>query len=416
MAQAPGGSAVVRVRAWQLWTGPPRMVAWVLATVGLAAGLVVVGAATTPFPRPRDVATWLVMLGCATVSVEAVRRIGQPAGVSKDLLSVWTLPVAFLLPPVYALLIPIPLVALRQLRLGPSLLYRRVFSAAAIGLADWLVSTVFHRVLHAAGGASALDGHGSREVVAALAVGCAVLGCVANVVLIGVAVQLAAPGTGWRELVFDREQRTLDAGEICLGVAVTACWLVTPAVALAMVLPVVLIQRTLSLSQLQAAARTDAKTGLLNAKAWQGEAEREIVRARREGQPLAVLIADIDRFKEVNDRHGHLAGDVALLAAVGALTGGLRTYDQLGRFGGEEFTALLPRTGTAEARRIAERLRRAVVASPILLGDEEVRISVSIGIAVLGAHGDDLTDLLTAADHALYQAKSAGRNRVALAV
>ncbi len=416
MAQAPGRPPAARVRAWQLWAGPPRMVAWVLGTVALAAGLVVAGMLTTPFPRLRDLATWLVMVACATVSIEAVRRIGQPAGVSKDLLSVWTLPVAFLLPPVYALLMPVPLVALRQLRLSPSLLYRRVFSAAAIGLANWLVSTVFHRVVHTSGGASVLDGHLSRAAVAALAVGCAVLGCVANVVLIGVAVQLAAPGTGWRELVLDREQRILDAGEICLGVAVTACWLVTPAVALAMILPVVLIQRTLSLTQLQAAARTDAKTGLLNAKAWQGEAEREIVRARREGQPLAVLIADLDRFKEVNDRHGHLAGDVALLAAVSALTGGLRTYDQLGRFGGEEFTALLPRTGTAEAHRIAERLRRAVVASPILLGDAQVHISVSIGIAVLGAHGDDLTDLLTAADHALYQAKSAGRNRVALAV
>jgi diguanylate cyclase (GGDEF)-like protein len=146
-----------------------------------------------------------------------------------------------------------------------------------------------------------------------------------------------------------------------------------------------------------------------------GAAGFEIVRGHRDAQPVAVLIADLDHFKAINDAHGHQAGDVALLAAVAALAGGLRPYDQLGRFGGEEFTAVLPRTGPVEAARIAERLCRAVSRAPMLLADTPVEVSVSIGVAVLGEHGTDLTDWLAAADAALYRAKQTGRNRVAVA-
>lgn len=402
------------IRRWALWSSPPVVVCLVTATALAGAALAVEGLLTLRW-RPDQLATCLVLLACAALCVEAVHRVGQPAGVSKDLLSAWQLPVALLLPPVFSLLFPVPLGVLKQLRLGRSLVYRRVYSGAAVGLANWTVSVLFHRFaspgLHLVPGGLRVD----RAAVVLLALGCCVLGCAINVGLIGLAVRSASPGTTWRELIVDRDQRVLDAGEICLGVAVTGCWFVTPLLALVMVTPVLLVQRSLAHAQLRAAARTDAKTGLLNAKAWQGEAEREIVRAHREGQPLAVLIADIDHFKRLNDAYGHLAGDVALMAVVRALTGGLRVYDQLGRFGGEEFTAVLPRTGRIEAGRIAERLRHAVAAFPVVLGDTSVDLSVSIGVAVLGEHGHDLTDLLTAADHALYRAKNSGRNQVATA-
>lgn len=404
-------------RNWALWTTSPALACWLTGVTCVAALLAVAGLATTA-GQLGQAACFVVLTGCGAVCVEAVRREGEPAGVAKDLLSAWTLPVALLLPPVYSLLIPVPLTVLLQLRVRRGLVHRRVYSAAVIGLANWVVSVAFHRYLgwdarghHLLGGGAA-----DRTTILLGAVAVAAVGCALNVLLVGVAVRLASPETSWGELAGDREQRVLDAVEICLGVAVAGCWVLTPVLAVLMLLPVLLVQRSLTHAQLRAAARTDAKTGLLNAHAWQQEAEREIVRAQREGHPVAVLIADLDHFKRINDEHGHLSGDLALRAAATALCAELRPYDQLGRFGGEEFTAVLPRTGHAEALRVAERLRRAVADAHVVIDTHmTVQISVSIGVAVLGKHGQDITDLLTAADHALYQAKQSGRNQVTLA-
>lgn len=421
-----------RVVSWPLWTAPAGVVRWLCVVVSVAAGLLTTGLLPgdllpVGLPAfhitPGQVATVLVLTACGAVCVEAVRRVGEAAGSSNDLLSAWTLPVALLLPPVWSLLVPIVLTVLLQLRVSRAAVHRRVYSAAAIGLSNWLVSVAFHSAWrwHDTVGQDAV-GRGAlgqdtvgRTVWVGVALGCAALGAAVNIWLVARVVRLAVPGTTWREQVLDREQRVLDVGEICLGVTVAVCWLVTPLLAVAMLVPVLLVQRSLTHAQLRAAARLDAKTGLLNAVAWQEETDREIVRARREGRPLAVLIADIDHFKRVNDAHGHLAGDVALHQAVQALHGQLRPYDQLGRFGGEEFTVLLPGTGHAEALVVAERLRRAVAARPVLLDGVAVDLSVSIGAAVLDGTTRTVTDLLTVADHALYRAKRDGRNRVVVA-
>jgi diguanylate cyclase (GGDEF)-like protein len=169
--------------------------------------------------------------------------------------------------------------------------------------------------------------------------------------------------------------------------------------------------------QLAAAARTDAKTGLLNATAWQRKADAEVIRALRAGTPLSLLLLDVDHFKQVNDSHGHLIGDDVLRALATELRQQVRESDVVGRFGGEEFTILLPRTDGNGACRIAERLRKSagllsVAADPKT--DARIRVTVSIGVAVLGQHGTDLFELLAAADLALYRAKDAGRNQVRL--
>ncbi len=419
---------VAPVRSWAVWRSGRPLAAWVTLVVTVAAGLAVLGAATTSF-GPDQVGVALGLIGCGAVCVEAVRRVGEAAGVSKDLMSAWTLPAALLLPPVWSLLIPIPLTVLLQLRVRRGLVHRRVYSVAAIGLANAAVSVGFHRALAGRGlrvgrdlaieglraGSGAALGGGGRAVVVALALACAVVGCALNVALIGVAVHLDSPETPWRSLLLDRDQRRLDVGELCLGVSIAGCWLLTPVLGLTMLAPVLLVQRSLTHAQLRAAARLDSKTGLLNAQAWQAEAEREIVRANRERRPLAILIGDLDHFKQVNDTFGHLTGDVALRAAAGALGSGLRPSDLLGRFGGEEFTVVLPGTGAVEAHRIAERLRQAMAEATVLVGDVRVPLSVSLGVAVLGRHGEDLTDLLAAADAALYRAKDAGRNQVSVA-
>jgi len=164
--------------------------------------------------------------------------------------------------------------------------------------------------------------------------------------------------------------------------------------------------------QLAAAARTDPKTGLLNATAWQREADAEVVRAQRTSSPLALLLIDVDHFKRVNDGHGHLIGDEVLRALAAELRQQVRESDVVGRFGGEEFTVLLPRTDAADAYGIAERLRASARRMSVAAADARIQVTVSIGVSLLGQHGRDLFELLAAADVALYKAKDAGRDQV----
>jgi diguanylate cyclase (GGDEF)-like protein len=180
---------------------------------------------------------------------------------------------------------------------------------------------------------------------------------------------------------------------------------------------VIVLQRSFRHAQLLSQARVDAKTGLLNAGAWRTEAAVQLAHAQRTGAPVAIAIADLDHFKAVNDTYGHLAGDAALAAAAGILRRQLRPYDLIGRFGGEEFSILLPDTGAAEAAQVAWRLCRSLADEPVpgAHGDDALHITASVGVAVTGQPAErDLTDLLAAADAALYEAKHAGRNTVRL--
>ena len=136
-------------------------------------------------------------------------------------------------------------------------------------------------------------------------------------------------------------------------------------------------------------------------------------RARRAGVPAAVLLLDIDHFKRVNDRYGHLAGDELLAATASTLVSHVRAGDVLGRFGGEEFVALLPGAGQEQACWIAERLRERVRVIAIPSLGAAATVTVSIGVAELGRDGNELFELLAAADAALYRAKQSGRDRVA---
>ncbi|MFO7251815.1 MAG: GGDEF domain-containing protein, partial [Actinomycetes bacterium] len=354
----------------------------------------------------RDVATFVALLACGAVCIEARRRLGVPAGVSRDLLSAWWLPAALLLPPAYALLLPLPLQFLLHLRVRETVVYRRVFSAAAIGLAAGAASMLFHRIAPEGDGIA----HGVNATVP-LAIGCGVVFTVLNTALIAIAARTAEPRIPWRQVLWDRESATLDLVELCLGVLVTIAFALNPWLLLVTLPPIVLLQRSLLHAQLQAAARTDGKTGLLNAAAWQREAETEIVRARRTGQTLALIILDIDHFKQVNDKHGHLVGDRVLAGVAATLRSQVREYDVVGRFGGEEFVVLLPNTEVVEARNVAERLRMHVAHMAVPVDEAAITVTVSAGVAVMNLHGEDLLDLLAAADLALYRAKELGRDR-----
>ncbi|HSM51994.1 MAG TPA: GGDEF domain-containing protein, partial [Thermoanaerobaculia bacterium] len=167
-------------------------------------------------------------------------------------------------------------------------------------------------------------------------------------------------------------------------------------------------------------ATFEGLTGILRREAILEELERELQRALRYRRPLALALADLDHFKEVNDRHGHLAGDLLLKRAAQALASPLRSTDAVGRFGGEEFLVVLPETDLAGAAVVAEKLRQVVEALAVTLEDGSVlRITVSIGLAAVDPQAEwspSALELLGEADKALYRAKGAGRNRVEPAV
>jgi len=162
-------------------------------------------------------------------------------------------------------------------------------------------------------------------------------------------------------------------------------------------------------------ATRDFLTGTWNHRAIVDILEGEVSRARREGRPFAVIMADLDHFKEINDTHGHLAGDAVLREAADRMSKTIRPYDRVGRYGGEEFLIVLPGCDQANAVRFAERLRERVNGEPILYQDRPISVTISQGVVVYsGAEATDHFTLLQAADAALYRAKSSGRNRVEL--
>jgi len=394
---------------------PMSLIVYVLVVIGADLALIGWEFADTQW-QANDLGLASALIAAAVVCIEAIRRLGQPSGVSRDLLSAWWLPIALLLPPIYALLSPFMVGIALYVRGRRTPLYRRVFSAAALSLAGAVTSATFHRIrptdehLSLSGAPDWL----TRPEVVLTAVACAILFSLVNTGIVAVAAHLAEPEAPLSEVLWDKESLLLDLTETCVGILVAVTCALSPLLLLVALPPVILLQRSLMHQQLQAAARTDPKTGLLNAAAWQREADAELTRAQRAGAAVAVLLIDVDHFKRVNDNHGHLVGDEVLKSLANELRRQVRDSDVVGRFGGEEFTVLLPRTEANEALSIAERLRCGASTLSILVGEIRICVTISIGVAVLGSHGRDLFELLAAADLALYRAKDNGRNQVCL--
>ncbi|MGE7414895.1 GGDEF domain-containing protein [Methylobacterium tarhaniae] len=162
-------------------------------------------------------------------------------------------------------------------------------------------------------------------------------------------------------------------------------------------------------AELRRLADTDPLTGALARRRFLEVCARDW--PRRDGQGACLLMLDLDRFKLVNDSHGHAAGDAALIAFVTACRSALRSLDAVGRLGGEEFAVLLVETGPEDGAAIAERIRAAVAANPVATEGGPIGITVSIGLAEAGP-AESLEAAMRRADAALYAAKHGGRNRV----
>jgi diguanylate cyclase (GGDEF)-like protein/PAS domain S-box-containing protein len=169
-------------------------------------------------------------------------------------------------------------------------------------------------------------------------------------------------------------------------------------------------------TELRNLATTDALTGLPNRRAFFARMDEALSRLRRGlDQTMMVLMVDLDHFKSINDRFGHASGDVVLKHFAAVLRGEVRGVDFCGRIGGEEFAVLLPSADCKDASVFAERLRSKVEMSSVMVADQLVSITVSIGVAIINVNDTTAEESLMRADCALYRAKAGGRNRVEIA-
>ncbi|WP_404361728.1 diguanylate cyclase [Marinobacter sp.] len=164
--------------------------------------------------------------------------------------------------------------------------------------------------------------------------------------------------------------------------------------------------------QLEKLSMTDRLTGLLNRGTWENLVDAEYERFRRYGNPVSLVMFDIDHFKKVNDTWGHLPGDEVIKHTAQVTRDSLRQSDSAGRYGGEEFGIILPETDPEGARTICERIRETIAASVVKTSAADIQYTVSIGIAPLTDEPENYMKWLEQADNALYAAKESGRNRV----
>jgi diguanylate cyclase (GGDEF)-like protein len=162
---------------------------------------------------------------------------------------------------------------------------------------------------------------------------------------------------------------------------------------------------------LEALALSDPLTSLPNRRALSGELESQLVKHARLGIPVGVLMLDVDDFKKVNDEHGHEVGDRGLVLVAETLANATRRFEIVGRWGGEEFLAIIPCPSVDVLREIGERLRRLIASCSLPIRGGEIRLTVSVG-AAMAEEGDSAEDLVRRADERLYAAKRGGRNRV----
>ena len=417
------------VARYPFWSLPARVKIPVLVVEAVVLGALAMGICAAFVDGTRPAAGWvwlalaLVVAGVASteasLGVERKRRQSDDHP-HLDLSSVWTFAGAVLLVGPLAALVAMAIylhIYLRVWRRNKVPLHRVLFSTATILLAVQAAAAVTDRI-----GNDLLF----RSVAGVLAVVAAmVVYMLVNLALVVLVIVVSGPSRRLatvRQAIGPFDDVALEFATLAMGalVAAAADTFGPPYILLGLP-PLIVLHRTRLVRQLEEDASTDGKTGLLTAAAWQEKAGRAVLRSERGEQPTSVLVLDLDHFKLVNDRFGHLVGDQVLAAVAASVRDEVRDEDLVGRFGGEEFVVLLqgaegedPRSG---ARAVAERIRERIAALRVAVaGPHETVVveglTVSIGGATAPRDGNDLAALLEIADAAMYEAKRAGRNRV----
>nr|WP_246382314.1 GGDEF domain-containing protein [Prauserella isguenensis] len=407
---------------WKLWRRPPAFIGFVVVAELVALAGVALAAMSAPTPGTTD---WLrlgLLFAGATVHIQLTRRQeerrrSRMRSVLIDLNAVWVFPAVLVLPVTLTVALIVAVRAQRWL-IARRPAHNFVFSTVAHCFAAALAGNL-HRALGPSDWESLTAAASLREF-ALILLAAAVYESV-QLVYVGGAIALSGPSPTRRGVFGSTADNLLEAIATGLG-AVTAVLLVAlPPAVLIMTAVAVVFNRLAEIEQLQADAASDPKTGLRNMRGWSEAAGRALRRVRRADGVLAVLMIDLDHFKDVNDTYGHPAGDDVLTRVAGVLREATRPADIVGRFGGEEFLLLLPDTDADAARHAAERIRATIAELHIDTTDKRgshVAIAgptASVGIAVYPDHATTLDDLTQAADAAVYAAKEAGRDAVHLA-
>jgi diguanylate cyclase (GGDEF)-like protein len=417
----------VALRRWPVWSLPRRVLVPIVLVEVAAVALVVAQVLLAGFTPPADWQYTLVVLAAAGIvsteaclGVERRRRLdtGSP---HIDLSSVWIFAAAVLLPGVLAVVVVVVVYLHLYLRAwrrtGEVPPHRVAFSAAAIALAAQAAAAVIGLVP---------AGERFQSATGLAFVGLAVVVyAVVNMLLVVVVIVLDGPTRDLATFVqaLGRlDEAVLEFATLSMGaLAAGAMAAFGPAYAVFVLPTLIVLHRTVLVRQLEEAADLDGKTGLLNAAGWHARATRALRRSERAAGQATVLVLDIDHFKRVNDRHGHLVGDQVLAAVAQAVEDEVREEDLVGRFGGEEFVVLLVgldgENDPRAAHAVAERIRRRIQGLRLQVGDpgptvEIDWLTVSIGGATFPADGSELVELIQGADSAMYAAKRAGRNTV----
>ncbi|MGW5361862.1 diguanylate cyclase [Actinopolymorpha pittospori] len=406
------------VRSWGLWSLPAPALTFFLLVDAAAVTYALTILATSP--RVADLSTAVTLCACAVVCIEGARRVERRrrrgGALHKDLQPVWMIAAAIVLPPTTALLCVILLRTWWRVRASRCIPHRWTFSTAVVVIAAGIAHSTYDAVAGVLGDA----GWAQHQVVTVATMLAGIAFLATDALLCAVAIRLLAPTSTLREMFGDSADLAVDAVTGGLGCLVAAASMVTPWAGV-LGIPITLAgQRALLLAQLESEASTDGKTELSNFPHWRQEVEDLLDRARRRESRFAILLADIDHFKRINDTHGHLAGDHVLREVAARMRAVIRTEDVAGRFGGEEFVIGMPGIDVADAVGAAHRLRTAISGSLLPIrpaeagtdGAEVVRLTISVGVAVYPSDGTTLDQLLDHADRALYAAKAAGRNRV----
>ncbi|MFZ2048364.1 MAG: hypothetical protein WAV12_30560, partial [Trebonia sp.] len=257
------------VRDWPWWQLPPLLRWYVATTIAVWVAVAVILAMRTDW-RSSDLLLFALLVGCGSISSACTPRSAYTSGggVTMDFCSIWVLPTAILLPPIYALVVPIPFMAVLQLVVHRGVVYRRVFTAAAMGLSYAAASWVFHSIPASFAGTSV--GSGTHAFTWCLAVAaCEILGNRGHHYLIAVAVKMSDPSVRILRLDLNRESMQGLFVEIDLGVLIALAVGLSPALVLIAMPTVLLVRRFLVFPLLVAQSRVDSKTGLLNVSTWE---------------------------------------------------------------------------------------------------------------------------------------------------
>jgi len=404
---------------------PSRRAAYALLVDVAALALCLVAIQTSPIPTSDDFLRFGV-LGVALATHMIVvwrweeRRRDKADGPVFDLTSVWTFGAVVVLPPVLALALIVGMrIATYQIRRRPW--WRFLFGSAVI-LGSAAAADIVLRLIGASVSATSIGEQ--ALMVGALAAAAAMYWLVQAASHAGM-ITLSLTGERFRDQWGSRGDNLIEAATLAVGAllgVVMTHGALYPLLILVVLAPLnlLLAEGQASMAELREHARTDTRTGLLNARGLAEQGPRVLQRSHAAGEPASVLIIDLDHFKAINDSWGHPAGDAVLSAVGRMLREAVRPGDIAARDGGEEFVIVLPDTVIGDAAVVADRIRAGLAALEVVARDKNgdpvviTKRTASIGVAVQPDHGTTFDDLRHAADAALYEAKNTGRDRTVL--